>query len=135
MILCQGYLFWVEVARTLTGARHAATETDQEHNRCAADTKKDIVYWDSGCPGFGLKITPKGRKVFILLYDPAAEKQQARRRLVAGVEDLVELFITEHVSTKRSGREITRLLRREVMPKWETRSLHEIVPRRQHVEM
>ena len=67
--------------------------------------------------------------------DPAAEKQQARRRLVAGVEDLVELFITEHVSTKRSGREITRLLRREVMPKWETRSLHEIVPRRQHVEM
>ena len=138
--------------------------------------KKDIVYWDSGCPGFWLKITPKGRKIFILLYraggagsrvrkytigpygrvtlhqarvtalkifaarvegkDSAAEKQQARRRLVVdSVEDLVELFITEHVSTKRSGREITRLLRREVMPKWETRSLHEILPRRQHVEM
>ena len=30
--------------------------------------KKDIVYWDSGCPVFGLKITPKRRKVFILLY-------------------------------------------------------------------
>jgi hypothetical protein len=28
---------------------------------------KDIVYWDSGCPGFGVKITPKGRKVFIVL--------------------------------------------------------------------
>ena len=27
---------------------------------------KDIVYWDSGCPGFGVKITPKGRKVFIV---------------------------------------------------------------------
>ena len=121
--------------------------------------KKDIVYWDSGCPGFGLKITPKGRKVFIVLYrargagsrvrkytigpygrvtlhqarvialkifaaraegkDPAAEKQQARRRLVADrVEDLVKLFITEHVSKKRSGREILRLLRREVIPKW-----------------
>ena len=26
---------------------------------------KDTVYWDSGCPGFGVKITPKGRKVFI----------------------------------------------------------------------
>ena len=50
--------------------------------------------------------------------DPAAEKQQARRRLVAGVEDLVELFITEHLSKKRSGREILRLLRREVIPKW-----------------
>jgi hypothetical protein len=25
---------------------------------------QDIVYWDTGCPGFGIKITPKGRKVF-----------------------------------------------------------------------
>jgi hypothetical protein len=29
---------------------------------------KDTVYWDSGCPGFGVEITPKGRKVFIVLY-------------------------------------------------------------------
>jgi hypothetical protein len=29
---------------------------------------KEIVYWDSGCPGFGVKVTPKGRKVFIVLY-------------------------------------------------------------------
>jgi hypothetical protein len=29
---------------------------------------KDIVYWDSGRPGFGVKITPKGRRVFIVLY-------------------------------------------------------------------
>ena len=128
---------------------------------------KEIVYWDSGCPGFGVKVTPKGRKVFIVLYraggagsrlrkytigpygrvtlhqaraaalkifaartegrDPAAEKQQARRRLVADrVEDLVELFITEHVSKTRSAREISRLLRREVIPRWGMRSVHEI---------
>src|SRR5712691_11311896 len=83
--------------------------------------KSDVVYWDAGCPGFGVKITPKGRKVFIVRYraggagsrlrkytigpygrvtlhqaraaalrifaartegrDPAADKQQARRRL------------------------------------------------------
>jgi integrase len=30
--------------------------------------KSDIVYWDAGCPGFGIKVTPKGRKVFIVLY-------------------------------------------------------------------
>src|SRR5262245_2444360 len=98
---------------------------------------QDIVYWDRGCPGFGVKVTPKGRKVFIVLYrgagsrlrkytigpygrvtlhqaraaafkifaartegrDPASEKQQVRRRLVADrVEDVVEFFITEHVS-------------------------------------
>jgi hypothetical protein len=120
---------------------------------------KDIVYWDSGCPGFGVKVTPKGRKVFIVLYrtggagsrlrkytigpygrvtphqargaalkifaartdgrDPAAEKQQARRRLVADrVEDLVELFVREHVSKNRSGSEISRLLYREVTSHW-----------------
>ena len=128
---------------------------------------RDIVYWDSACPGFGVKITPKGRRVFIVLYraggagsrlrkytigpygrvtlhqaraatlkifaaraegkDPAAEKQQARRRLVADrVDDLVELFITEHLSKKRSAREISRLLRREVIPRWAKRSIHEI---------
>jgi integrase len=126
---------------------------------------KDIVYWDSGCPGFGVKVTPKGRKVFIVLYrgaafrlrkytigpygrvtlhqaraaalkifaaraegrDPVAEKQHARRRLLAdGVQDLIELFISEHVSKTRSAHEISRLLRREVIPYWGKRSVHEI---------
>src|SRR5690242_18313725 len=85
--------------------------------------KADVVYWDAGCPGFGVKVTPKGRKVFIALYrtggagsklrkytigpygrvtlhqarvaaqkifaaklegrDPAAEKRDAKRRIVA----------------------------------------------------
>jgi hypothetical protein len=28
----------------------------------------DVVYWDAAYPGFGVKVTPKGRKVFIVLY-------------------------------------------------------------------
>src|SRR5216684_6230456 len=28
----------------------------------------DVVHWDTGLPGFGVKVTPKGRKVFIVLY-------------------------------------------------------------------
>ena len=28
----------------------------------------DTVYWDDSVPGFGLKVTPQGRKVFIVLY-------------------------------------------------------------------
>lgn len=29
---------------------------------------KETVHWDSGCPGFGVKITPNGRKVFLVMY-------------------------------------------------------------------
>lgn len=29
---------------------------------------KETVYWDDGLPGFGVKVTPAGRKVFIALY-------------------------------------------------------------------
>lgn len=110
---------------------------------------KDIVYWDTGSPGFGVKVTPKGRKVFIVLYrsggagsrlrkytigpygrvtlhqarvaaqkiyaarlegrDPASEKREAKRRMVADrVHDLLEAFIAQHHSQNRSGREISR---------------------------
>src|SRR4029450_2286191 len=129
--------------------------------------KSDLVYWDAGCPGFGVKVTPKGRKVFIILYrtggagstlrkytigpygrvtlhqarvaaqkifaaklegrDPAAEKREARRRVIADrVEDLLETFISQHLSQKRSGDEIARLLRREMAKPWAGRSIHEI---------
>jgi Arm DNA-binding domain len=29
---------------------------------------QDVVYWDDAVAGFGLKVTPKGRKVFFVLY-------------------------------------------------------------------
>jgi len=40
---------------------------------------KDIVYWDSGCPGFGVKVTPKGRKVFIALYRAGGAGSRLRK--------------------------------------------------------
>ncbi len=130
----------------------------------------DVVYWDFGCPGFGVKVTPKGRKVFVVVFrtggsgsrvrkftigpygrvtlhqarvaaqkvfaaklegrDPAAEKREAKRRIVADrVEDLLETFIAQHVSQNRSCEEISRLLRREVGKPWAGRSIHEITKR------
>src|SRR6516164_6506396 len=127
----------------------------------------DVVYWDTGFPGFGVKVTPKGRKVFVVLYriggagsrlrkytvgpygrvtlhqarvaaqkvfaaklegrDPAGEKREAKRRIVAdGVEDLLEAFIAQRLSQNRSVAEISRLLRREVGKPWAGRSIHEI---------
>jgi integrase len=131
---------------------------------------KDIVHWDTGCPGFGVKVTPKGRKVFVVLYrtagagsrlrkytigpygrvtlnqarvtaqkvfaakldgrDLAAEKKESRRRMVTDrVDDLLEAFITQHVSQNRSGPEISRMLRREIGSVWANRSIHEITKR------
>ncbi len=43
---------------------------------------RDTMYWDTGLPGFGLKVTPKGRKVFVALYRTrAAARAYANTRL------------------------------------------------------
>jgi integrase len=131
---------------------------------------KDAVYWDVHCPGFGVKVTPTGRKVFVVLYrtagagsrlrkytigtygrvtlnqarvtaqkvfaakldgrDLAAEKKNSRRRMVTDrVDDLLEAFISQHVSQNRSAPEISRMLRREIGSTWANRSIHEITKR------
>jgi hypothetical protein len=41
--------------------------------------KSDVVYWDAGCPGFGVKVTPKGRKVFIVLYHTGGAGSKLRK--------------------------------------------------------
>src|SRR4030088_809696 len=130
----------------------------------------DVVYWDAAYPGFGVKVTPKGRKVFIVLYrtggagsnlrkytigpygrvtlhqariaaqkgfatklegrGPAAEKREAKRRVVADrVDDLLENFIAQRLSKNRSVGEISRLLRREVGKPWAGRRIREITKR------
>src|SRR3981081_1973354 len=40
---------------------------------------KDIVHWDVGCPGFGVKVTPKGRKVFFVLFRTAGAGSRLRK--------------------------------------------------------
>jgi integrase len=42
-------------------------------------SKSDVVYWDAGCPGFGVKVTPKGRKVFIVLYRTGGAGSRLRK--------------------------------------------------------
>jgi integrase len=62
--------------------------------------------------------------------DPAAEKRERKRRVVADrVEDLLESFIAQRLSQNRSGGEIARLLRREVGKAWSGKSIHEISKR------
>src|ERR1700716_1184952 len=39
----------------------------------------DVVYWDAGLPGFGMKVTPKGRKVFLVLYRTGGAGSKLRK--------------------------------------------------------
>ncbi len=41
--------------------------------------EKDIVVWDAELKGFGVKITPKGRKVFVVQYRPKGYKGAAKK--------------------------------------------------------
>src|SRR5215207_6214885 len=40
---------------------------------------KDVVYWDAGLPGFGVKVTPAGRKAFIVMYRVAGAGSRLRK--------------------------------------------------------
>ena len=42
-------------------------------------SKSDVVYWDAGYPGFGVKVTPKGRKVFVVLYRTGGAGSKLRK--------------------------------------------------------
>src|SRR6266480_4214837 len=42
-------------------------------------SKSDVVYWDAGCPGFGIKVTPIGRNVFIVLYRTGGAGSRLRK--------------------------------------------------------
>jgi integrase len=117
-----------------------------------------------------VKVTPKGRKVFLVMYrlggagsrlrkytigpygrvtlpmaraqaqkifaarvdgrDPAEEKKQSRRRLVVDrIDDLVEAFIQDHVSQIATSKRIAKLLRRDLIAHWGSKSIHEIKKR------
>ena len=39
----------------------------------------DTMYWDAALPGFGVKVTPKGRKVFIVLYRTGGAGSKLRK--------------------------------------------------------
>jgi hypothetical protein len=45
-------------------------------------SSSDLVYRDAASPGFGVKVTPKGRKVFIVLYRTAGAGSKLRKYTV-----------------------------------------------------
>jgi integrase len=45
-------------------------------------SESDVVYWDAAYLGFGVKVTPKGRKVFIVLYRTGGANSRLRKYTV-----------------------------------------------------
>ena len=43
----------------------------------------DVVYWDAASPGFGVKVTPQGRKVFVVLYRIGGAGSRLRKYTIA----------------------------------------------------
>jgi integrase len=72
----------------------------------------------------------QAQKIFVARLDgrdPAAEKANSRRRLVVDrVDGLVETFIAERLSGLRSGPAVANRLRNDVIPRWGTKSIHDI---------
>ena len=127
----------------------------------------DKFYWDTDITGLGLKVTPKGRKTFLIQYrpggrnsptrkvfigpygtvtvhkarkeatqvlglraegrDPALERQQARQRAASDrFSDVADDFLAKHASQNRTVDETTRIIQRDVLPRWKSRSIHAI---------
>src|SRR5436190_6483759 len=68
------YLFRLEVESPMPRIKLTKSAID-----ALPTPTKDSVYWDTGAPGFGLKVTPKGRKVFIVLYRMAGAGSRLRK--------------------------------------------------------
>src|SRR3712207_4773184 len=44
---------------------------------CSAD--RDTIWWDEDLKGLGLKITPAGRRTFLVQYRPAGDRRNPRK--------------------------------------------------------
>jgi Arm DNA-binding domain len=72
----------------------------------------DVVYWDTGCPGFGVKVTPKGRKVFLVLYRTGGAGSKLRKYTIGpyGKVTLHQAHVAAQrvFSAKLEGRDLAR---------------------------
>jgi Arm DNA-binding domain len=70
--------------------------------------QSDVVYWDVGFPGFGVKVTPKSRKVFVVIYRIGGAGSRLRKYTIGpyGRVTLHQARVAAHGgSARRADRE------------------------------
>ena len=80
-------------------------------------------------PGFGVKVTPKGRKVFLVMYRLAGAGSRLRKYTIGPYGRVTLPMAKTHVAMIGTSRRITSLLQRDVIPYWGAKSIHEIKKR------
>ena len=63
---------------------------------------REVVYWDETLPGFGVKVTPAGRKVFIVLYRTGGAGSSLRKYTI-GPNSRVTLHLARSGAQKVLG--------------------------------
>jgi hypothetical protein len=62
----------------------------------------ELVYWDETLPGFGAKVTPAGRKVFIILYRTAGAGSRLRKYTI-GPYGQVTIHVARNEAQRVTG--------------------------------
>src|SRR5688572_2788967 len=71
--LVEGVLPWTKEDETPEADRSAA---DAELSLEQATRSRDVIVWDSEVPGFGLKVTPAGKRVYFAYYRTSSGQQR-----------------------------------------------------------
>ncbi len=76
-------------------------------------TAKEIIWWDTDLKGFGLKVTPAGRKVFLVQYRPAGDRRNPRKYTIGEYGQVTPhqaRVEAQRVLERRTGNKTRRLL-------------------------
>jgi hypothetical protein len=74
-----GYLYGHQAARSLVLSMPTCKLTKPSVDALPASAEIDVIWWDEDLKGFGLKLTPAGRKIFLVQYRPAGDRRNPRK--------------------------------------------------------
>ena len=81
----------------------ATTRITKRGVDAAKPRKTDSYLWDNDLPGFGLKVTPAGRKVYLVQYRLGGRKGRTRRITIGQHGQITPTFARDEAKRLRRG--------------------------------